>query len=67
MAQISMNQEGGSQLPRILTRIKTEAIEKNVFVRVEVLPSDLDELVPSFNVPPTNQRNTKEESLKSSQ
>ena len=67
MAQISMNQEGGPRLPGILTRIKTEAIEKNVFVRVEVLPSDLDELVPSFNVPPTNQRTTKEESLKSSQ
>ena len=67
MAQISMNQESGPQLPEILTRIKTEAIEKNVFVRVEVLPSDLDELVPSFNVPPSNQRNIKEESLRSSQ
>ena len=67
MAQISMNQESGPQLPEILTRIKTEAIEKNVFVRVEVLPSDLDELVPSFYVPPSNQRNIKEESLRSSQ
>lgn len=67
MAQISMNQEGGPRLPGIVTRIKTEAIEKNVFVRVEVLPSDLDELVPSFNVPPTNQHNIKEENLKSSQ
>ena len=67
MAQISMNQQGGPRLPGIVNRIKTEAIEKNVFVRVEVLPSDLDELVPSFNVLPTNQRNIKEENLKSSQ
>ena len=67
MAQISMNQQGGPRLPGIVNRIKTEAIEKNVFVRVEVLPSDLDELVPSFNVLPTNQRNIIEENLKSSQ
>ena len=67
MAQISMNQEGGPRLPGIVSRIKTEAIERNVFVRVEVLSSDLDELVPSFNVPPTNQPNVKEENLKSSQ
>ena len=67
MAQISMNQKGGPRLPGIVNRIKTEAIEKNVFVRVEVLPSDLDELVPSFNVLPTNQHNIKEENLKSSQ
>ena len=37
-----MSQEG-SQAPAILNRVKTQAVEKNVFVRVEVLPSDIDE------------------------
>lgn len=43
MAQLSMAQQGGAQIPSIVGRIKTEAKENNVFVRVEVLPSDLDE------------------------
>jgi thiol-disulfide isomerase/thioredoxin len=42
MAQLAMSQEG-SQAPAILNRVKTQAVEKNVFVRVEVLPSDIDE------------------------
>lgn len=42
MAQLAMSQEG-SQVPAILNRIKTQAVDKNVFVRVEVLPSDIDE------------------------
>ena len=43
MAQLAMSQEG-SRAPSILGRIKTQAVEKNVFVRVEVLPEDLDEM-----------------------
>jgi peroxiredoxin len=43
MAQLAMAQEG-SRAPSILGRIKTQAVEKNVFVRVEVLPEDLDEM-----------------------
>ena len=43
MAQLAMSQEG-SRAPSILGRIKTQAVEKNVFVRVEVLPEDLDEI-----------------------
>ena len=43
MAQLAMSQEG-SRAPSILGRIKTQAVEKNVFVRVEVLPKDLDEM-----------------------
>ena len=43
MAQLATAQQGG-QIPSLVTRIKTEAIEENVFVRMEVLPSDLDEL-----------------------
>ena len=43
MAQLAMSQEG-SRVPSILGRIKTQAVEKNVFVRVEVLPEDLDEM-----------------------
>ena len=43
MAQLAMAQNG-NQAPAILSRIKTQAVEKNVFVRVEVLPSDLEEL-----------------------
>ena len=35
---------GGFRAPSILGRIKTQAVDKNVFVRVEVLPEDLDEL-----------------------
>jgi thiol-disulfide isomerase/thioredoxin len=42
MAQLAMAQQGG-QAPPILNRVKTQAVEKNVFVRVEVLPSDLDQ------------------------
>ena len=47
MAQLAMAQDG-SQVPSILSRIKTQAIEKNVFVRVEVLPSDLEEFESQF-------------------
>ena len=43
MAQLAMSQEG-SRAPSILGRIKTQAVEKNVFVSVEVLPKDLDEM-----------------------
>ena len=43
MAQLAMSQEG-SRAPSILGRIKTLAVEKNVFVRVEVLHEDLDEM-----------------------
>ncbi len=42
MAQLAMSQEG-RQAPSILSRIKTQAVEQNVFVRVEVLPKDFDE------------------------
>ena len=41
MAQLAASQEG--QAPAILNRIKTQALEKNVLVKVEVLSSDLDE------------------------
>ena len=41
MAQLAASQEG--QAPAILNRIKTQALEKNVVIKVEVLPSDLDE------------------------
>ena len=47
MAQLAMAQEGG-QAPAILNRIKTQALEKNVFVRVEVILSDLDEVAGQF-------------------
>ena len=43
MAQLAMAQEG-SQAPAILSRVKTQAVEKNVFVRVDVLEEDFDEL-----------------------
>ena len=43
MAQLAMAQEGG-QAPAILSRVKTQAAEKNVFVRVEILEEDLNEL-----------------------
>ena len=42
MAQLAASQEGG-QAPAILSRIKTQALEKNVLVKVQVLPSDLDQ------------------------
>jgi len=42
MAQLAASQQG-AQVPAILNRIKTQALEKNVLVKVEVLPSDLDE------------------------
>jgi thiol-disulfide isomerase/thioredoxin len=42
MAQLAASQQG-TQVPAILNRIKTQALEKNVLVKVEVLPSDLDE------------------------
>jgi peroxiredoxin len=50
MAQLAMGQEG-SQVPSILSRVKTQAVEKNVFVRVEVLPSDLEEFESQFMPP----------------
>ena len=42
MAQLAMAQEGG-QAPSILSRIKTQAVERNVFVRVDILEEDLNE------------------------
>ena len=42
MAQLAASQQG-TQVPAILNRIKTQALEKNVLVKVEVLPSDLNE------------------------
>jgi hypothetical protein len=39
---LAASQEGG-QAPAILGRIKTQALEKNVLVKVEVLPSDLEQ------------------------
>ena len=53
MAQLAMAQEGG-QAPAILNRVKTQAVEKNVFVRVEVIPSDLDEFAGKFLPNPSN-------------
>ena len=55
MAQLAMAQEGG-QAPLILSRIKTQAVEKNVFVRVDILEEDLNEfermsLLPQQNKP----------------
>ena len=47
MAQLAMAQDG-DQVPAILSRVKTQAVEKNVFVRVEVLPSDLEEFESHF-------------------
>ena len=43
MAQLAMAKEGG-QAPAILSRIKTQAVEKNVFVRLDLLEEDLKEL-----------------------
>ena len=43
MAQLAMAQDGG-QAPEILSRVKTQASDKNVFVRVDILEEDLDEL-----------------------
>jgi thiol-disulfide isomerase/thioredoxin len=43
MAQLAMAQEGG-QAPAILSRIKTQAADKNVFIRVDLLEEDLNEL-----------------------
>lgn len=60
MAQLAMSQEG-SQAPAILNRVKTQAVEKNVFVRVEVLPSDIDEFAGQL-LPPASTAN--EESKK---
>jgi hypothetical protein len=42
MAQLAAAQEG-AQVPAILNRIKTQALEKNVLVKVVVIPSDLDQ------------------------
>lgn len=42
MAQLAMAKQGG-QTPAILSRIKTQAVEKNVFVRVDLLEEDLKE------------------------
>ena len=53
MAQLAMAQEGG-QAPAILNRVKTQAVEKNVFVRVEVIPSDLDEFPGNLLPTPSN-------------
>ena len=42
MAQLAMAQQGG-QAPSILSRIKTQAVKRNVFVRVDILEEDLNE------------------------
>ena len=42
MAQLAMAQKGPNS-PAILGRIKTQAVDKNVFVRVEMLMEDFDE------------------------
>ena len=52
MAQLAMAKQGG-QAPPILNRVKTQAVDKNVFVRVEVLPSDLDQLAEQI-LPPSS-------------
>ena len=52
MAQLAMAQEG-SQIPAILNRIETKAVANNVFIRTDVLPSDIkaigSQLIPSDN------------------
>ena len=53
MAQLAMAQKGG-QAPPILNRVKTQAVDKNVFVRVEVLPSDLDQFAEQILPPSSN-------------
>ena len=50
MAQLAMAQEGG-QAPAILSRVKTQAADKNVFVRVDILEEDLDELENMVPIP----------------
>ena len=50
MAQLAMAQKG-SKPPAILGRIKTQAVEKNVFVRVEMLMEDFEEFSSSFMPP----------------
>ena len=50
MAQLAMAQEGG-QAPAILSRVKTQAVDKNVFVRVDILEEDLDELESMLPIP----------------
>jgi thiol-disulfide isomerase/thioredoxin len=49
MAQLAASQEG--QAPAILNRIKTQALEKNVMVKVEVLSDDLDEFAEMAGLP----------------
>ena len=49
MAQLAASQEG--QAPAILNRIKTQALEKNVVVKVEVLSDDLDEFAEMAGLP----------------
>lgn len=63
MAQLAASQEG--QAPAILNRIKTQALEKNVVIKVEVLSSDLDEFAgmaglgePEGDEAPTAERNS---------
>ena len=50
MAQLAMAQEGG-QAPALLSRVKTQAVDKNVFVRVDLLEEDLDELESMLPIP----------------
>ena len=50
MAQLAMAKEGG-QAPAILSRVKTQAADKNVFVRVDILEEDLDELENMVPIP----------------
>lgn len=54
MAQLSMAQEVGVPFSSIVSRIKTEAKGKEVFVRLEVLPPDLDEFAAQIELA-TNQ------------
>jgi thiol-disulfide isomerase/thioredoxin len=63
MAQLAMAQEGG-QAPLILSRIKTQAVEKNVFVRVDILEEDLDEFERMQIIPRRMNKSGKESSQK---
>ena len=54
MAQLAMAQEGG-QAPSILSRIKTQAVERNVFVRVDILEEDLNEFERMSLLPQQNE------------
>lgn len=63
MAQLAMAQEGG-QAPAILSRVKTQAAEKNVFVRVEILEEDLNEFESMQIIPPAGKSTGQSTKLK---